>query len=164
MAKSPSPIVGAIELNRRGGLSLPAPAPSKSKTQMSPMALDSPSSTRPTSPASSAGASDSLSPPSSVSSDATSGSKLSSNFPSPFYPPTLARIEGVAQKYKAPALPAEYPPLPSTETPLKGDDKDVGTPDEWVVRDERLVRLTGKWPFNCEAPLPDLWNAVSPGI
>lgn len=34
-----------------------------------------------------------------------------------------------------------------------------GTPDEWIPRDESLVRLTGKWPFNCEAPLPDLWAA-----
>lgn len=107
----------------------------------------------------SSSAADSLSPSSSVSSDGPD--KLSSNLPSPFYPPTLARIEGVVQKYQTPALPSEYPQLPQIGTALKGDAKDIGTPDEWVVRDERLVRLTGKWPFNCEAPLPDLWNAVS---
>jgi nitrate reductase (NAD(P)H) len=33
------------------------------------------------------------------------------------------------------------------------DPKDVGTPDEWVPRDPRLIRLTGKHPFNCEPPL-----------
>ena len=33
------------------------------------------------------------------------------------------------------------------------DGKDVGTPDEWVPRDPRLIRLTGKHPFNCEPPL-----------
>lgn len=34
------------------------------------------------------------------------------------------------------------------------DPKDVGTPDDWVPRDPRLIRLTGKHPFNCEPPLP----------
>eukprot|EP00522_Entomoneis_paludosa_P011116 CAMPEP_0172439854 /NCGR_PEP_ID=MMETSP1065-20121228/705_1 /TAXON_ID=265537 /ORGANISM="Amphiprora paludosa, Strain CCMP125" /LENGTH=902 /DNA_ID=CAMNT_0013188603 /DNA_START=130 /DNA_END=2838 /DNA_ORIENTATION=- len=33
------------------------------------------------------------------------------------------------------------------------DVRDVGTPDEWVPRDGRLVRLTGKHPFNVEPPL-----------
>ena len=33
------------------------------------------------------------------------------------------------------------------------DCRDVGTPDEWVKRDGRLVRLTGKHPFNVEPPL-----------
>jgi nitrate reductase (NAD(P)H) len=32
-----------------------------------------------------------------------------------------------------------------------------GTPDSWVPRDPRLVRLTGKHPFNCEAKLNDLY-------
>lgn len=36
---------------------------------------------------------------------------------------------------------------------------DAGTPDAWVARDERMVRLTGKHPYNCEAPLADLWKA-----
>lgn len=81
--------------------------------------------------------------------------------PSPFYPPTLAATDAISAQWLAPSLPAEYPPLPSHVQPVtRGDDKDKGTPDEWVLRDERLVRLTGKWPFNCEAPLPDLFNAV----
>jgi len=33
------------------------------------------------------------------------------------------------------------------------DYRDVGTPDEWVPRDGRLVRLTGRHPFNVEPPL-----------
>jgi len=33
------------------------------------------------------------------------------------------------------------------------DHRDVGTPDEWVPRDGRLVRLTGRHPFNVEPPL-----------
>jgi nitrate reductase (NAD(P)H) len=32
-----------------------------------------------------------------------------------------------------------------------------GTPDAWVPRDPRLVRLTGKHPLNCEAKLNDLF-------
>ena len=33
------------------------------------------------------------------------------------------------------------------------DYRDKGTPDEWVPRDGRLVRLTGRHPFNVEPPL-----------
>lgn len=36
------------------------------------------------------------------------------------------------------------------------DYRDVGTPDEWVPRDGRLVRLTGRHPFNVEPPLHKL--------
>jgi len=42
------------------------------------------------------------------------------------------------------------------ETVTVVDAKDVGTPDEWVPRHHRMVRLTGRHPFNCEPPLPDL--------
>jgi nitrate reductase (NAD(P)H) len=38
----------------------------------------------------------------------------------------------------------------------KIDDRDQGTPDDWVPRHECLVRLTGRHPFNCEPPLPTL--------
>jgi len=33
------------------------------------------------------------------------------------------------------------------------------TPDHWVARDPRIVRLTGKHPLNCEAKLNDLYAA-----
>jgi len=33
------------------------------------------------------------------------------------------------------------------------DYRDKGTPDEWIPRDGRLVRLTGRHPFNVEPPL-----------
>lgn len=33
------------------------------------------------------------------------------------------------------------------------DHRDVGTPDEWIPRDGKLVRLTGRHPFNVEPPL-----------
>jgi len=36
---------------------------------------------------------------------------------------------------------------------LPPDHRDVGTPDEWIPRDGRLVRLTGKHPFNVEPPV-----------
>lgn len=36
------------------------------------------------------------------------------------------------------------------------DSRDTATPDNWVPRHPRLVRLTGRHPFNCEPPLPDL--------
>ncbi|CAG8477630.1 9926_t:CDS:2 [Ambispora leptoticha] len=36
------------------------------------------------------------------------------------------------------------------------DPRDVGTPDEWIPRQQSLIRLTGKHPFNCEPPLSTL--------
>ena len=44
------------------------------------------------------------------------------------------------------------------------DERDVGTPDEWVPREPSLVRLTGRHPFNCEPPLSSLMDvgAVTP--
>mmetsp|Transcript_23943 Transcript_23943/g.34271 ORF Transcript_23943/g.34271 Transcript_23943/m.34271 type:complete len:508 (-) Transcript_23943:66-1589(-) len=36
---------------------------------------------------------------------------------------------------------------------LPPDHRDVGTPDEWIPRDGRMVRLTGRHPFNSEPPL-----------
>ena len=36
------------------------------------------------------------------------------------------------------------------------DYRDQGTPDEWVPRDGRLVRLTGRHPFNVEPPIREL--------
>jgi len=36
------------------------------------------------------------------------------------------------------------------------DHRDVGTPDEWLPRDGRLVRLTGRHPFNVEPPMTEL--------
>lgn len=52
----------------------------------------------------------------------------------------------------------DHPVIPA-EPPVKPLGIDAGTPDAWVARDERMVRLTGKHPYNCEAPLTDLWNA-----
>lgn len=44
------------------------------------------------------------------------------------------------------------------EHPSEVDEKDKGTPDEWLQRHSSLVRLTGRHPFNCEAPLHDLFR------
>ena len=51
--------------------------------------------------------------------------------------------------------PAEKVAAAKTMFDLKEypDYRDVGTPDEWVPRDGRLVRLTGRHPFNVEPPL-----------
>ncbi|KAI8463380.1 MAG: nitrate reductase [Monoraphidium minutum] len=39
------------------------------------------------------------------------------------------------------------------------DAKDADTPDAWVRRDPRLLRLTGRHPLNCEPSMPDLMAA-----
>ncbi|GAA5945071.1 uncharacterized protein JCM15063_001650 [Sporobolomyces koalae] len=100
---------------------------------------------------------------------ATSSPKLGSEagenpdvgLPSPFYPPSLAHLEGLHPEHEAPRLPEFYPRLPPsvrTNDLQETDAQSKSTPDEWVIRDPALVRLTGKWPFNSEPPLPDLWQ------
>lgn len=50
-------------------------------------------------------------------------------------------------------------PLPPPSTaPTQVLDLDKPTPDAHVARDPRLIRLTGVHPFNCEAPLTDLFK------
>nr|OQO29815.1 Nitrate reductase [NADPH] [Rachicladosporium sp. CCFEE 5018] len=50
-------------------------------------------------------------------------------------------------------------PLPPTSTePTAVLEPDKKTPDSWLPRDPRLIRLTGVHPFNVEAPLSDLYN------
>ncbi|KAG8759723.1 hypothetical protein FRC12_009705 [Ceratobasidium sp. 428] len=56
-------------------------------------------------------------------------------------------------------LPSQLPPLPASVEPAEVSQQDKQTPDNWVKRDDRLVRLTGKHPFNCEARLGDLFAA-----
>lgn len=38
------------------------------------------------------------------------------------------------------------------------DPRDEGTADQWIPRNASMVRLTGKHPFNAEAPLPRLMH------
>ncbi|ELU36555.1 nitrate reductase [Rhizoctonia solani AG-1 IA] len=54
-------------------------------------------------------------------------------------------------------LPSHFPALPESTPPSQVSSQDVQTPDNWVMRDGRLIRLTGKHPFNCEAKLSDLF-------
>ncbi|KAK4553703.1 hypothetical protein LTR86_009201 [Recurvomyces mirabilis] len=47
---------------------------------------------------------------------------------------------------------------PPTSPPTAVLEPDKKTPDGWLPRDPRLIRLTGVHPFNVEAPLSDLYN------
>ncbi|KFA74390.1 hypothetical protein S40288_03965 [Stachybotrys chartarum IBT 40288] len=49
------------------------------------------------------------------------------------------------------------PVVPQGE-PTQPLSLDAGNPDHWVARDERMVRLTGKHPYNVEAPLSTLFS------
>jgi len=53
--------------------------------------------------------------------------------------------------------PKTYP-LPPKSRANSVLDEDAKTPDSWVERDSRLIRLTGIHPFNVEAPLSDLYE------
>lgn len=47
---------------------------------------------------------------------------------------------------------------PDSAPPTEVLEVDKKTPDGWVPRDPRLIRLTGVHPFNVEAPLTALYN------
>jgi nitrate reductase (NAD(P)H) len=51
--------------------------------------------------------------------------------------------------------PYTLPPKGRVHSVLPEDEK---TPDNWVERDGRLIRLTGIHPFNVEAPLSELYD------
>ncbi|KAK0568797.1 hypothetical protein OC861_001574 [Tilletia horrida] len=63
-------------------------------------------------------------------------------------------VHSVALEYED-----EWPTVSKTENRIAKLEIDSRTPDAWVERDERMIRLTGKHPLNVEAPLADLWNA-----
>ncbi|KAF9480637.1 nitrate reductase [Pholiota conissans] len=84
------------------------------------------------------------------------------HLPAPFFPPSLAQKD---PRYDLPSviprqLPSHlgFPSLPTEKACSNVDPADIGTPDAWIPRDSRLVRLTGKHPFNSEARLRDLYE------
>lgn len=52
----------------------------------------------------------------------------------------------------------EYALPPASTRPTEVLEPDKKTPDSWLPRDPRLIRLTGVHPFNVEAPLSDMYN------
>ncbi|KAI1312496.1 nitrate reductase [Xylaria venustula] len=67
-------------------------------------------------------------------------------------PPSSSRDESTFQK-----LPL-YPLPPKSRSDNTVLTEDIKTPDSHVVRDPRLIRLTGIHPFNVEAPLSNLYD------
>ncbi|KIM37539.1 hypothetical protein M413DRAFT_13248 [Hebeloma cylindrosporum] len=103
----------------------------------------------------------------SVDSDTRQNPLLSSDrmdvvqLPTPFYPPSLVQQNPVygVRRVAPRGLPSSLglPPIPDKEANSEIDPRDSGGPDGWIPRDSRLVRLTGKHPFNAEANLRDLY-------
>lgn len=61
-------------------------------------------------------------------------------------------------KQKSTETKSNFPLPPPSSAPTQVLDVDRKTPDGWLPRDPRLIRLTGVHPFNVEAPLSDLYN------
>ncbi|KAF2156975.1 NiaD, nitrate reductase [Myriangium duriaei CBS 260.36] len=80
------------------------------------------------------------------------------------WPPTPPEsIHSEHEKFDAP----NFPLPPPSKRPIDVLDADKKTPDGWLARDPRLIRLTGVHPFNVEAPLTELFNEgflTSPGL
>lgn len=70
---------------------------------------------------------------------------------------TVAAVDSFAHKEQN--APYEEPVVEGTEAwqqhvpATQVDTKDADTPDNWVKRDPRILRLTGRHPLNCEAPM-----------
>lgn len=73
-------------------------------------------------------------------------------------PPTPPDSESDDGKSDSKPSPTDFPLPPPTSEPLQVLEPDKKTPDNWLPRDPRLIRLTGVHPFNVEAPLSDLFN------
>ncbi|KAF3107537.1 hypothetical protein TWF102_006922 [Orbilia oligospora] len=67
------------------------------------------------------------------------------------FPPSPPASDSSEPQYTFP-----LPPISAEISPLAIDK---GTPDAWIPRDPRLIRLTGVHPFNVEAPLTDLFDS-----
>lgn len=75
------------------------------------------------------------------------------------FPPTPEESDhGDTEKSTEPLGSADFPLPPQSTPPTQVLAPDVKTPDDWLPRDSRLIRLTGVHPFNVEAPLSDLFN------
>ncbi|KAH0581116.1 hypothetical protein H2248_012243 [Termitomyces sp. 'cryptogamus'] len=92
----------------------------------------------------------------------TSRSSFSSNLPyqlpAPFVPPSLAWSQFPDVEIRSRTIDNAFPPIPDDKAVKQVDPQDIGTPDSWVLRDSRMVRLTGKHPFNAEAKLNVLFS------
>jgi nitrate reductase (NAD(P)H) len=116
-------------------------------------------------------------PPSSIHSDINKSEpqygfeKLKNLLPNPFFPPSLSQQElprELPGSLRTPQVPLEracsrintqdtYVESFASYRSILRHRSHSGTPDDWVPRDPRLVRLTGKHPLNCEAKLNDLF-------
>ena len=68
--------------------------------------------------------------------------------------PSFARFESVVY-----VAPPSLPTIPDPQIPSTTDEaQDGNSPDHWVKRDTRMVRLTGKHPFNAEARIENLFD------
>ena len=82
----------------------------------------------------------------------------------PHFPPTPPGSEDNESERSAVVSPVQqqdeldFPLPPPTTVPTQILDADAKTPDSWLPRDSRLIRLTGNHPFNVEPPLSALFD------
>jgi nitrate reductase (NAD(P)H) len=81
-----------------------------------------------------------------------------------YFPPTPPGSEDSESERSAAVPPVQqqdefdFPLPPPTTAPTQILDADAKTPDSWLARDPRLIRLTGNHPFNVEPPLSALYD------
>lgn len=75
------------------------------------------------------------------------------------FPPTPPESDlSDTEKSSSRVESTDFPLPPVSSRPTEVLQLDQKTPDGWLPRDPRLIRLTGVHPFNVEAPLTDLYN------
>ena len=74
-------------------------------------------------------------------------------------PPLTDKAESDTSSLNDEEFGGGIPLPPESVNPTEILAIDAASPDKHVPRDPRLIRLTGNHPFNCEAPLTELFNA-----
>jgi nitrate reductase (NAD(P)H) len=74
-------------------------------------------------------------------------------------PPLTDKEESDTSSLQSEEDSGAIPLPPVSVAPTEILPVDANSPDKHVPRDPRLIRLTGNHPFNCEAPLTDLFEA-----
>jgi hypothetical protein len=75
--------------------------------------------------------------------------------------PVSQRSKEEYEVYEVPAYHESYPPLP--EKKILDGPSTVGVPDDWVLRDSRMVHLTGKVSFTAIPPSRGKVNMIRYG-
>ncbi|EGN92384.1 hypothetical protein SERLA73DRAFT_79664 [Serpula lacrymans var. lacrymans S7.3] len=108
---------------------------------------------------SSDGSDDLSSPSDATTSTAVTSIQSSPSFEKAILPESFLLQSLIKSERDTCTLPHSLPAVPNNEEFATAAEPDRETPDNWLKRNPKLIRLTGKHPFNSEAKLESLFDA-----